>query len=204
VIRSEFIAELRDALSKNLPYGERAPDRTGTPASVLLLFGSSAQAPSEPLLLLTRRTDRVETHKGQMAFPGGMREKAEDELTAALRETEEEVGISRSSVEILGRLPGLWTVTGFWVTPFVGVLSESLEKISLQINEAEIAQTYWISLRELQSEKTYRKEWIEHGAVRFPIHCYYVGEKKEVRIWGATGSMIQNLLARLEGAPSSG
>ena len=130
-----------------------------------------------------------------MAFPGGMREVGESETEAALRETEEEVGIPRDRIQIIGQLPGLWTITDFWVTPLVGVLSSAITETPIQFNPSEIAETLWVPLSTLQHTQTYRKEWVERGPVRFPVHAYYV---QQHRIWGATGAMIQNLLVRLE------
>lgn len=193
MLSHRFKTRLEKALALDLPYPERPPLTTGTPASVLLLLGFEKDS-EEAAVLITRRTDQVEKHKGQMAFPGGMREEGEDEREAALRETEEEVGIARDRIEILGQLPGLWTVTDFWVTPVVGFLTEPISTTLLRVNPQEIDETLWVPLKTLQDPKTYRKEWIERGAIRFPIHVYYVGEH---RIWGATGSMLHNFLERL-------
>lgn len=198
-----FRQRLEAALKLELPYADRPPSLPGTPASVLVLVGSDAPH-DDPAILITRRTEHVETHKGQMAFPGGMREPGESDTDAALRETEEEVGIPRENVQVLGQLPQLWTITGFSVTPIVGILTTPISKTPIVMNEAEIAETLWVSLRTLGSPETYRQEWIEHGAVRHPIHAYYVGQDHSLRIWGATGTMIHGFLARLEQASRAG
>jgi 8-oxo-dGTP pyrophosphatase MutT (NUDIX family) len=144
---------------------------------------------------MTQRTETVETHKGQMALPGGGLDPGEDALMAALRETEEEVGIDRGLVEVLGRLPDLTTVTGFQVTPVVGVLREEIVRVSLSPNAHEIAEAFWIPWSVLTHPDTYRRELLRVGPVQYPTHVYQV---KHYRIWGATGSMIKNLLDRVE------
>jgi 8-oxo-dGTP pyrophosphatase MutT (NUDIX family) len=194
----DFEARLRQALSLDRPYPERPPRQTGRPAAVLLLFGEYEGRWS---LLLTKRGETVSTHQGQMAFPGGVcepEEAAEPEgrIITALRETEEEVGITRNQVRVLGYLPELWTVTDFWVTPVVGILNQPAEQVPLVINPSEIAEAAWIPLEVLESPETYRRESRRYGAVLYPIHVFEVGE---FYIWGATGSMIRNLLDRLAG-----
>lgn len=197
-VENDFRRKLDLALRLDFPYPERPSEAfklggepRGIPASVLLLIGD---VQSEPSLLVTRRTDQVELHKGQMAFPGGMIEPGESEIEAALRETEEEVGIPRNQIEVVGELPQLWTITGFRVTPVLALLRAPIAQVSIVMNPAEIAETLWVPLRTLQSAEVYKQEWIERDSIRFPIHSYYVGPH---RIWGATGAMIQNLLARL-------
>lgn len=86
----DFQTQLKAALQLDLPYPERMPLVQGIPAAVLALFGSKNG--EEPELLMTQRTETVEKHKGQMAFPGGMAEPGEDHVQTALRETEEELG----------------------------------------------------------------------------------------------------------------
>ena len=122
-----FEQRLVGALSLDIPHEHRGrPDSpllaTSREAAVMVLFANSERGLS---VLLTRRSEDVETHKGQMAFPGGSCD-PEDERsleTTALRETEEEVGIPRALVRTLGRLPELVTTTGFRVTPVIALLA---------------------------------------------------------------------------------
>lgn len=208
---SDLARRLRAALELDMPYLDRRahPGPSALPASevaqaaVLALFGRARRVdpdnPSGVSLLLTRRTDTVESHKGQMAFPGGKCEP--DELRnaryedTALRETREEVGLESRDIHVVGRLPGLGTMTGFWVWPFVGILREPLEALTLRLNAGEIAELVWVPWNVLTHPATYRQEIFEVGSARFPTHVYQVGEH---RIWGATGAMIKNLLDRLE------
>jgi 8-oxo-dGTP pyrophosphatase MutT (NUDIX family) len=163
-------------------------------ASVLILFGYPG-----PCILYTRRTESVETHKGQMAFPGGHSEPHELDLDGAaitaLRETEEEVGIPREKIRVRGQLPPLVTPTGFLIRPIVGILAVPIEDVILELDEAETAEAIWIPLTTLLGPGTYRREFYPVGKLKFPIDVYQVNQH---RIWGATGSMTKNLLDRLE------
>lgn len=188
---TDFRSRLLSALQVDLPYTERPALKPGlTRAAVLALFGFSNQ---DTKVLVTKRTEIVETHKGQMAFPGGICEAEESDENAALRESEEEVGIPPSQIEVLGRLPEFATPTGFCIVPNVGILRQSIEKVQLQLNRDEIADALWVPLTELKH--VYRRELFSVGPVKYPIHVFQIGE---YRIWGATGLMIKNLLDRLD------
>jgi 8-oxo-dGTP pyrophosphatase MutT (NUDIX family) len=192
-VENNFDKSLRSALELDLPYPERMPLIQGTPASVLALFGFK-QGGGEPELLMTQRTETVEKHKGQMAFPGGMADPGENHVQTALRETQEELGILASNVSVLGKLPGLWTPTGFSITPVVGILKTGIDQTPIYKNEPEIAEAFWIPLSVLKDLETYKKEFVERNGIRYATHVYQVGS---YRIWGATGAMIKNLLDRL-------
>ncbi len=192
--REELSGRLVRALALELPYPERPPLQQGRRAGVLVLFALAGDG--EPWILFTRRTHTVETHKGQIAFPGGGFEYVDrDEKDTALRETEEEMGIPREDVEVLGVLPPLWTVTDFWVTPAVAIHSRSLPEITLHINPDEIDIAFWVSLAELRMPEVYSLEHRQYNKILYPIHSYQI---REHRIWGATGSMVKNLLDRIQ------
>jgi len=204
---NELRQKLLGALALKIGYFDRptpemaataawnSPERqsTSTPAAVLVLMGQR-RGSSEFEFLLTRRTETVEKHKGQMAFPGGMADPGETSEATALRETHEEVGIDPASVEVLGELPGLWTPTGFWITPLVGLLKCPIEDASLSYSHAEIAEALWIPLSIMEHPDTYTQELLERGEVRYVTHVFTI---KSHRIWGATGAIIKNLLDRL-------
>ncbi len=197
-MRDRFGADLRGALALDMAYPERQQLTGGRPAAVLILFGWNARGEG-PCVLITQRTDSVATHKGQMAFPGGACESHERDTfwgraQAALRETEEEVGIPPAQVDVMGALPELTTITSFRVTPVVGLLKVPIEDQALRINPQEIARTLWIPLEALRAQGVYQLELREFRGVEYPIHAFQVGED---RIWGATGSMLKNLLDRL-------
>ena len=182
---------------------------------MLVLLGKR-RGESEFEFLLTRRTETVEKHKGQMAFPGGAAEPGESSTQTALRETFEEVGVDSGRVEVLGELPGLWTPTGFWITPMVGLLSCPIEEAVLSYSQAEIAESLWIPFSIFLHPDTYSQELVERSGIRYVTHVFTVprsqtprtsssiGEKNGTirdgapyRIWGATGAIIKNLLDRL-------
>jgi 8-oxo-dGTP pyrophosphatase MutT (NUDIX family) len=197
-----FRDKLFAAVSKDAPgYDERRRVEGGKPASVLMLFGAPRENPSDQQLLITRRTDSVGSHKGQMAFPGGTAESHElsmgprGYIGTALRETHEEIGIPSTAIATIGTLPELSTITLFRVTPVVGMLRTPIEDAPFQLNPHEIAEAFWVKLSVLQEPRTYRQEYIRVGAINYPIHVYLVNGH---RIWGATGSMIKNLLDRLQ------
>ncbi len=192
-MKREFREKLISALALQMPYSERPKLKPHlNRAAVLAIFGIS-KTEKLPQILVTQRTEQVDTHKGQMAFPGGMCESHETDEQAALRETEEEVGISPDILEVLGKLPEFATPTGFRIMPVVGLLQTSIEEAHLKLNSSEIAAALWVSTSELK--RVYRKELFTVGAVKYPIHVFEVGK---YRIWGATGLMIKNMLDRLE------
>ena len=198
---SSFEDMLRRAIALDLPYSERPRALRARPAAVLALFGGTERpAPAGDLsILLIRRTETLDHHRGQMALPGGMQDHLadgtrEDPETAALRETEEEVAIPRNEIRVIGSLPALATPTGFEIHPVVGVLARPISEIALQPNASEIAEALWVSLATLRSDGIYRAELFEAGPLRFTNHVFQVGPH---RVWGATGAMIRNLLDRL-------
>jgi len=195
--QQQFERQLQAALKQVAPYAIRtaSADRTGTPgipAAVLILF---AWEVGQPHVLLTKRTEFVDTHKGQYAFPGGRVETEDPSIVStALRETEEEVGIPISWVRVLGELPGLGTPTGYWIIPVVGILNQALARTPLKINAEETEEAFWVSLAELRQEGVYRSEELILGAHTVSVAVYQLGARK---IWGATAAMLKNLLDRL-------
>jgi 8-oxo-dGTP pyrophosphatase MutT (NUDIX family) len=200
---SEFEARLKKALAIDFPYTERLLRTPEHAAAVLAVFAKRSKPeegnPSGVSLLVTRRTDTIQSHQGQMAFPGGRCEADEleraDLVSTALRETEEEVGISRHLVQVVGTLPELTTVTNYRVTPVVGLIETPLEEVILRPEPSEVAEVLWVPWSVLTHPSTYQKEMIRRGDVQFPTHVYTVEGR---RIWGATGAMIKNLLDRFE------
>ena len=144
-------------------------------------------------LLLTRRTEHLTHHAGQISFPGGRIEPFDiDPLAAALRESEEEIGLPGPAVEALGYLDPLATITGFRVLPVVGVIAE-LPPLRLDPNE--VAAVFEVPLAwVLERAHQQRRAREFRGRIRH----YHVIEYGEHHIWGATASMIVNLADRLE------
>jgi len=164
-------------------------------AAVLVLIGFSEL--QSPALLLTRRTQKVETHKGQMAFPGGsVDSQDENALATALRETEEEVGILKESIKVIGELPPIWIpASHFLVNPVIGTLKDPTNTVNLKLNRDEIEEALWIPLDVLKNPEIYREESISYEDQIYPLPVFQVNNAK---IWGATATMIKNLLDRLE------
>ncbi len=137
-------------------------------------------------LLLTKRTDTVEYHKGQISFPGGMVDDGDHSPEhAALRELEEEVGIPSSSVTILGTLDDIHIPTGFVVTPFVGYI-ETLPE--LHTNKDEVAELLFIPLEKFFDPSLRRTEMRELQGVTRQIFFYDVWKEP---VWGATAHIIK-------------
>ena len=188
-------SDLERALQLEQPYSFRRGPLWGRRSAVLLLIASAEDGER---LLLTQRTESLQKHKGQIAFPGGAFDE-EDDLKGGLRETalreaEEEVGLDRSHVEILGALPELSTPTGYRILPFVGWTPRSIEELTLHPKSIEeTAEVFWVPLQELRKPEVYRREPILGGV--FETDAFYTQGK---RIWGATAAMIKNLLDRLD------
>jgi 8-oxo-dGTP pyrophosphatase MutT (NUDIX family) len=139
-------------------------------------------------LLFTRRTDRVESHKGQVSFPGGACDEGETtpEQTA-LREADEEIGINSDNVKVLGRLTNMITISYFRVTPVVGVIKWPAV---FRVGEHEVARVFTIPLSWL-ADPMNRWEFERPGTTRTLIAFHpYDGEL----LWGATARMTVDFL----------
>jgi len=141
----------------------------------------------EPTILLTLRTATLSAHAGQVSLPGG-RIEAEDRSPeeAALREAEEEVGLGRDAIEVVGRLPGVFTGTGFHITPVVGLVAPP---VSLRPDPEEVAEVFELSLACLVDPA--RGPRLENGArygSRRP-RVWVVPHDRHV-IWGATAAIL--------------
>jgi len=139
-------------------------------------------------LLYTRRTDTVESHKGQVSFPGGACDEGETTPEeTALREAEEEIGLNPQEVTVLGRLPNLITITYFRVTPVIGVVKWPAV---FRVGEHEVARIFTIPLAWL-SNPSNRWQFEMPGRARSLIAYHpYDGEL----LWGATARMTVDFL----------
>ncbi len=148
----------------------------------------------EYLVLLTRRTYKVRTHKGQISFPGGGFHSGEDSdmLDTALRETEEEVGILKGDLSVLGPLDDIRThSSGFIITPYVGIFPYPYD---FNVNDFEINELIEVPLSTLLDERNFKEEsWVIEGQ---PYHAnlYRCGD---VIIWGATARILNHFLGLL-------
>lgn len=146
---------------------------------------------SRPGLILTQRRDDLRTHAGQVAFPGGRLDEGEDAVAAALREAEEELGLDPTHVRLLGEADPYVTVTGYWVSPVVGVVPPDLE---LKPNPAEVADWFEAPLDFVLDPINQRQMTAEY---RGRMRQYYRIDWEDRHIWGATAAMLVNLTRRL-------
>ena len=162
----------------------RRPDPT--PAAVLVALVDRDQGPT---VLLTQRTAHLRDHAGQICFPGGRMEQGDggDPAAAALREAEEEIGLPRSRVEILGQVAPYETVTGFRVHPVVGWTEPPLDIVP---DPFEVADVFEVPLAFVLDPANHERHDYEGGGVR---RRYYVLPYERRRIWGATAGMLVNL-----------
>ena len=148
----------------------------------------------EPHLAFAQRTDRVGHHAGQISFPGGRIDTGDaDDLQAALREAEEEVGLPRSAVEPLGLLDDTETfATQFVITPWVGVIREP---VAWQPDGEEIEKVIEVPVAALLAPGCFRVEqWERHGVVR-DVYFY---DHPGAMIWGATARILKQFLDLIE------
>lgn len=162
------------------------------PAAVLVPIVDRA---GEATVLLTRRSEHLPRHAGQIAFPGGRIATEDGTLyRAALRETEEETGIAAASVDIIGRLERHDTGTGFAIYPVLGVVAPGFR---VQACAREVAEVFEVPLGFLMTASHYRREAIFW---RGENRRFYVIDHGSRRIWGATAAILKQLQERLYGA----
>jgi 8-oxo-dGTP pyrophosphatase MutT (NUDIX family) len=160
-----------------------------TPAAVLVAV---VDHPS-PTIILTERPKTMRKHPGQISFPGGRIDPEDDgPVAAALREAEEEIALPRDSVDVIGIADRYRTVTGFEVTPVVGVVPPGL---SLEPQPSEVAAMFEAPLHFLLDP---RQQVVRTAVWQGRERSYYEIEWEGRRIWGATAAMIVNLSRRLE------
>ncbi len=176
-------------------YTELPPELVKKPHRAAAVLVPLVNWDNEWHLLFTRRTDRVETHKSQVSFPGGAAD-PEDKSPedTALRETEEEIGVRRSDVRVLGRLGEMITITNFHVTPVVGVIPWPY---AFTVHTVEVGRVFTMPLAWLADARN-RHEFIRPETGHTVIT--YIPFDGEL-LWGATARMTVNLLKALEHAP---
>ena len=160
-----------------------------TPAAVLFPIVLRELAPT---VLLTQRTAHLRDHPGQVSFPGG-RVEADDAspVETALRETEEEIGLSRRHIEVVGYLPDYFTGTGFRVTPVVAWVRPPF---SLQPDAIEVADVFEVPLNFLLNQDNHQRMAIHVAGLR---RAFFTMPYQDRFIWGATAGMIRALHDRL-------
>ncbi len=183
----KFIDSLRETLASRQPRVR--PEWEARPAAVLVPL---YQHGGEWHLLFTQRTDTVDEHKGQVSFPGGSVDAGDGAPEdTALRESEEEIGLRRSDVTVIGRLDDLITVTQWRITPVVGVFSYPYHFV---ISREECSAVFGVSLKWLSDPANLETRLRPPPASGPSIPVYYYREYEGHVIWGATARMVRMLL----------
>lgn len=190
--QTELSADRRTSLG-DLPEHLRPDPRRARPAAVLVPLVERA---SGLTVLLTRRTETLPEHPGQIAFPGGRIEPVDNgPLDAALRETEEETGLPRHFVRPVGYLPSYLTITGYSVTPVVGFVRTGFE---YRADPVEVAEIFEVPLDFVLNARNHHRETREY---RGSDVSYYVipwqDRGRDYRIWGATAAMLVDFAWRV-------
>jgi 8-oxo-dGTP pyrophosphatase MutT (NUDIX family) len=158
-----------------------------TPAAVLVPL---VDRPGGLTVLLTQRTAHLSSHAGQVSFPGGRAEPEDGSpIGTALRETEEEIGLARTHVEIVGTLPEHVTASAFLVTPVVGIVSPPFDLVA---ESNEVAEIFEVPLAFLMNGVHHQRMSfaLPHGGGR---RSFYAMPYERFFIWGATAGMLRNL-----------
>lgn len=190
----EFITQkLLEAQKNNLDsdgYAEIViqPDTKIRSAAVLIPL---TYFQNEWHILFTRRTDKVESHKGQVSFPGGASDDGETDEQTALRETDEEIGVHANDIKVIGKLSRMITISKYQVSPVAGVIPFPY---AFKIQNAEVARVFTVPLLWLANKNNYW-EFTLHDPNRSVIAYHpYDGEL----LWGATARMTVNFLKVIE------
>lgn len=177
------LVRLRDRLAVHRAIEIQAPELKR--ASVLIPILREGEHFS---LIFSRRAENMAAHSGQIAFPGGGVEEGETLTDAVLREVEEEVGIPRRAVELIGRLDDLVTNSGFLVAPFVAVVHERIEYV---MQESEVAEVFEVPIDALLDVRYPEVRYVTFRKKRYPAYFY---PYNEYEIWGLTGRIVKSFL----------
>lgn len=196
---------LADALSADNPAarGHRSDydlnrdaklvEQAGQPVRDAAVLVPVVNHAGEPTVLLTKRTDHLTKHAGQVSFPGGKVDDTDvDAVDAALREAEEEIGLGRSRVEVCGFLDTYRTGTGFEITPVVGLVTPGF---SLTLQESEVQAAFEVPLSFFLDRKNHQRQSAMWKGIR---REYYAMPYGDYFIWGATAAMLVNLCDVME------
>lgn len=177
--------------------GRISPERAAARASVLVPLIEHA---GDLHVLLTRRTDHLRDHAGQVSFPGGRAEPADtDEADTALREAQEEVGLPRAQVDVIGHMPTYTTVTNFVVTPVVALVRPPFRLADLALDAFEVAEAFHVPLSFLMDPANHQRHQFSFDGhqrqfLSMPWQGHAAdGTPREYFVWGATAAMLRNL-----------
>lgn len=173
--------------------GKRREDRDGGDLRRAAVLVPVVMTETGPHLLFTRRTQSVETHKGQISFPGGAMDSTDaNEVDTALREFEEELGVSCRSVAVMGTLDTVATPSGFLITPVVGILSSAPV---VRPSPEEVAEVFTVPLDLFFRPRRWKVEQRERNGQIRDVWFFDTGDHT---VWGATALMVRDLVRRLD------
>ena len=180
------IDSIRSALSKTSSPNSVNSDGLIEAAVAILVYPK----PDSLTIILNKRTDRVEHHKGEISFPGGGRDPEDDSiLDTALRETREEMGIAPEDIEIIAQLDQVSTRSGFSNTPFVGIIPPDYD---FEVSNIEIAEVLEVPIESLlDTENQVEDDRVWGDEIPSKQYSYLYGSHI---IWGATARIITQLL----------
>ncbi len=184
---------IRDTLKNSPP--NRLKSSVLKHSAVLILLLTHLDSYS---LVLTQRTRKMKHHSGEISFPGGRHDPKTDKdmISTALRECEEEIGINRNEVEILGQLDDVPTMTGYIITPVVGKIDNGHPNFSR--SEIEVEQIFTIPITFFLDPKNYREQTMRVEGRKFPIFMFdYYYESKLNTIWGATAHILVDYVKKI-------
>lgn len=175
----------------NPEWRERLAPAELTPAAVLVPIVGRIGGPA---VLFTQRTSHLNAHAGQVSFPGGRLEPHDGgPIAAALRESEEEIGLGPEHVDVVGLLGTYQTGTNYIVTPVVGMVSPNFVP---ELDEFEVAELFEVPLDHLLDRSNFVRESRDVGEFTRVFYAIYY---ERWRIWGATAGMLLDLVERMDG-----
>jgi 8-oxo-dGTP pyrophosphatase MutT (NUDIX family) len=189
--------EIRGRLARALDAADRGrggdPEPRPNPCVAAAVLIPLVERDGGMTVLLTQRTDHLDDHPGQISFPGGRAEAGDaDPVETALRETEEEIGLGRRHIDVLGRLDTYDTVTGFRITPVIGAVAPGF---SLTLDSFEVAEAFEVPLAFiLDARNCERRTIVFEGRPREFYALPYQGRF----IWGATAGILLRLRDKLD------
>jgi len=143
-------------------------------------------------VLLTKRSEQLKHHSGQVSFPGGGFDESDITIRqAAIRETEEEIGITADFIDVVGYLDDVKTISGFYVTPFVAILKDGFEIIE---NKDEVSEVFSVPLDYFMQQENLEQRSAEYKGKNVN---YYVYPHENHTIWGVTAEIIVKLIQKI-------
>jgi mutator protein MutT len=184
------VADVVAAVTGSVADRPLAPSFPGARLSAVLVAVADGAEGAE--VLLTRRSMDLRHHRGEISFPGGRVDPGEAPVDAAVREAHEEVGLDPAAVAVVGGLDHLnTTVSQSYIVPFVARLAEPLP---LQATSPEVERVFWLPLADLVRPDTYHAEQWGTAPTDRVVHFFHLDDET---IWGATASMLVDLLSRV-------